>query len=385
MKVAMLSWESLHSIPVGGLAAHVTELAAALERKGHQVHVFTRMGPGQPEYQRIDGVHYHRCPYDQNPDFPTEIHNFCQSLTHHLFATEDYIGNFDLVHGHDWLTGQALSWIKWGRGRRTVWTAHSTEYGRCGNRFLGGHSERIRGLERETGWVADRVLAVSGAIRGELMWMYELPGEKIRVVYNGVSPHKWARWLDPGEVKARYGIGPLDPTVLYTGRMAYQKGPDLLLEAVPKVLASHPEAKFIFVGDGDMRGHLQGLAQANGWGGAVRFLGYVSEDELINLYNACDAVCVPSRNEPFGIVVLEAWSAGKPVVVTHSGGPDEFVWHDVNGYLVYQSPESIAWGLGTLMRDWDHARWMGHNGRVAVETAFCWDRIADRTIEAYWN
>lgn len=385
MKVAMLSWESLHSIPVGGLAAHVTELAAALERKGHQVHVFTRRGPAQPEYQCIDGVHYHRCPYDQNPDFPTEIHNFCQSLTHHLFATEDYIGPFDLVHGHDWLTGQALSWIKWGRGRRTVWTVHSTEYGRCGNRFLGGNSDRIRGLERETGWVADRVLAVSGAIRGELMWMYELLGEKIRVVHNGVSPHKWARWLDPGAVKARYGIGPLDPTVLYTGRMAYQKGPDLLLEAVPKVLAVHPEAKFIFVGDGDMRGHLQGLAQANGWGGSVRFLGYVPEDELINLYNACDAVCVPSRNEPFGIVVLEAWSAGEPVVVTHSGGPDEFVWHDVNGYLVYQSPESIAWGLGTLMRDWDHARWMGHNGRVAVETAFCWDQIADRTIEAYWN
>jgi len=73
------------------------------------------------------------------------------------------------------------------------------------------------------------------------------------------------------------------------------------------------------------------------------------------------------------------------VVVTHSGGPDEFVWHDVNGYLVYQHPESIAWGLGTLMRDWEHARWMGHNGRVAVETTFNWDRIADQTLWAYWN
>jgi glycosyltransferase involved in cell wall biosynthesis len=94
---------------------------------------------------------------------------------------------------------------------------------------------------------------------------------------------------------------------------------------------------------------------------------------------------VPSRNEPFGIVVLEAWAAGKPVVVTHSGGPDEFVWHDVNGYLVYQNPESIAWGLGTMMRDWEHARWMGHNGWVAATNAFSWDVIGDRTAEAYWN
>jgi len=385
MRVAMLSWESLHSIAVGGMAAHVTELAAALERKGHEVHVFTRMGPNQRHYERIDGVHYHRCPFNLHPDFPTEIHQFCQSLVHHVFATEDYIGPFDLVHGHDWLAGRALTWIKAGRGRRTAWTVHATEYGRCGNQFHGGNSERIRGIERETGWAADRVIAVSNATRGEVMWMYEFPGGKIRVVHNGVSAHKFERWLDPGPVKRGYGIGPTDPTVLYTGRMAYQKGPDLLVAAVPKVLNNYRNAKFIFVGDGDMRAHLEGISRGNGCDGSCRFLGRIPDDELIRLYNACDAVCVPSRNEPFGIVVLEAWSAGKPVVVTHSGGPDEFVWHDVNGYLVYRNPESIAWGLGTLMHDWDHARWMGHNGWVAATSAFSWDVIADRTLEAYWN
>lgn len=65
-RVAMLPWESMHSIPVGGLAAHVTELAGALQRRGDGVHVFTRMGEGQPRYSCIGGVHYHRCPFDPN-------------------------------------------------------------------------------------------------------------------------------------------------------------------------------------------------------------------------------------------------------------------------------------------------------------------------------
>ena len=94
-------------------------------------------------------------------------------------------------------------------------------------------------------------------------------------------------------------------------------------------------------------------------------------------------MCVPSRNEPFGIVILESWSAGKPVVCTRNGGPEEFVWHNVNGLKVFANPDSIAWGLGTLFQDFEWARWMGRNGRVAAETAFTWDAIAQQTLAAY--
>src|SRR5690349_21637470 len=101
MRIALLSWESLHSISVGGVAAHVTELGAALERKGHEVHVFTRMGPGQSRYERVDGVHYHRCPFSLVPDFIDEINGMCRSFVHHFCETENYIGPFDIVHAHD--------------------------------------------------------------------------------------------------------------------------------------------------------------------------------------------------------------------------------------------------------------------------------------------
>src|SRR5271165_6206886 len=110
MRIALLSWESLHSIAVGGVAVHVTELAAALDRREHEIHVFTRQGQSQPGYAFVDGV----------------------------LAVEDTVGSFDVVHAHDWLASNAAVWIKEGRGRKAVLTMHSTEYGRNGNRFLGG-------------------------------------------------------------------------------------------------------------------------------------------------------------------------------------------------------------------------------------------------------
>jgi glycosyltransferase involved in cell wall biosynthesis len=385
MRIAMFSWESLHSIAVGGVAAHVTELSAALQRKGHEVHVFTRPGYGTSSIGPRDGVWYHYCGFDLCRDFVDEIMNQCRSFVYHFFQTEDYIGHFDVVHSHDWLAAKAMSWIKRGRPDHLgIFTMHSTEFGRCGNVFFDGESARIREIEREATYSADRVIAVSGALKREMMWMYNLPDWKCWVIHNGVPMHHYEGWINPEYVKCRYSIGPTDPTVLFSGRLSKQKGPDLLLESIPWLLKYYPRAKFIFSGDGGMRSALEWRAGQLGIGHAVRFLGYRNGQELTDLYKAVDAVCVPSRNEPFGISILEAWSAGKPAIATQNGGPGEFIWHNVNGLLIWPQVDSIGWGIGTLFTDFEWARWMGRNGRIAVETAFSWDRIADRTVQCYY-
>ena len=383
MRIAMLSWESLHSIAVGGVAAHVTELAASLERAGHDVHVFTRLSVGQKHYEQIHGVHYHRCPMNLAMDFVDEVNGMCSSFAHHFAGVEDSVGEFDVVHAHDWLAVNAMIWIKQGRGRRGVLTMHSTDYGRSGNVFHGGQSERVRHQERAGTYWADRVIAVSHATREELMWMYEVPGDKVDVVYNGVSMHRFAGELDQGAVKRRYGIGPTDPTVLFCGRLVQQKGPDLMLDAVPQVLQFHPNAKFVFAGDGHLRHALEQRTNDLRIGHTVRFLGHRDGGELIELFKMCDALCVPSRNEPFGIVVLEAWSAGKPVIATMNGGPNEYVRHGVDGLKIYPQRDSVAWGLETLFQDWNHARIMGGKGRESVAASFTWDVIAGKTIAVY--
>lgn len=384
MRIALFAWESMHSISVGGVAFHVTELACALERKGHEVHVFTRLGAAhQPWYERIHGVHYHRCPFSPAHNFVEEIGNMCRSFVQSFFETEAHIGRFDVIHAHDWLSSNALVWIKESRNYKSILTIHSTEYGRCGNNFFDGNSGRIRDHERHGTYCADSVISVSNALKNEIMWMYNLPDNKVSVIYNGINYRNYDGWIDAGAVRRIYGIGPMDPVVLFVGRMVYQKGPELLIEAVSHVLEYYNNAKFVFVGDGEMKCGLEEKTRHMGLSHATRFLGYVNGWRLADLYKASDIVCIPSRNEPFGITILEAWSAGKPVVASQYGGPGEIVWHEVNGLKIYPNVDSIAWGIGTMFKDFEYARWMGRNGRIAVESCFSWDIIADQTLDVY--
>jgi len=381
LRIALFSWESLHSLAVGGVAPHVTELAAALQRAGNEVHVFTRMGNGQQHYEVIDEVHYHRCPFDLNPDFMAEMGNMCRSFAYHFFRTENVSGNFDVIHGHDWMTANAIAEIRNARSKKTVFTLHSTEYGRCGNVFHDGKSKDIRNLEWYGGFAADKIITTSETINKEAKWIYNFEDWKIAVIPNGVSVHKFDGFIDPwGNVKKWHGVGVWDPVCLFVGRMAFQKGADLLLEAIPSALNSFPDAKFFFIGDGYLRSRLEQRAGQLGVQHATRFPGYVLEGDLINFYKACDVVCIPSRNEPFGIVALEAWAAGKPVVVTHNGF--DYVWHDVNGLKVYDNPNSIAWGIKSIFGDLERAKWMGTNGRKTAE-GFSWDNIARMTMGVY--
>jgi len=383
MRIALLSWESLHSIAVGGVAVHVTELAAALDRRGHEIHIFTRQGQSQPGYDFIDGVHYHRCPFALSTNFVDEVNNMCRAFVDAVLGVEDTIGSFDIVHAHDWLASNAAVWVKEGRGRKAVLTMHSTEYGRNGNRFLGGQAARVQQHERHGTYCVDRVITVSDQLKAETRWLYEVPDWKVRTIYNGVSTHQFDYAVDAGEVKRRYAMGPLDPMILFVGRMVVQKGPDILVRTVPSILRHYPHAKFVFVGDGHMKEDVCRIGHQLGVAHAMRVLGVVRGRELINLFKACDVVAVPSRNEPFGIVILEGWSAHKPVVSTKRGGPAEFVWHEVNGLHVDDTPESVAWGLGTLIADHDRCRWMGRNGRATVDAAFSWDNIAEQTEMVY--
>ncbi len=383
MRVALFSWESLHSINIGGLGVHVTELAAGLERRGHDVHVFTRRKQDQSHYDRIDGVHYHRVDHGISDNFVQCMDWMCKAMAHRFYEVTSMIGKFELVHAHDWLTGNVLKYISDGFGTPGILTMHSTEYGRDGNVFHDGFASWIRDTEYAACNHAKIIISISGFLAEEIQRIYGVHHSKIHVVPNGVAYHHFNGYLEPGPVKARYGIAPLDPTILAVGRMIAQKGMDLLVEAVPMVLGYFPSAKFIITGDGPEKEGLVNRANQLGVGHAIRFLGSLSRGEYSELMRSIDILALPSRNEPFGIVALEAWAAGKPVVATTAGGPREYVWHNVNGFLVDANPGGLAHGIGSLLADHDHCRALGRNGRIAVEEKFNWDTVASYTEGVY--
>jgi len=383
MRVALFSWESLHSINIGGLGVHVTELAAGLERRGHEIHVFTRRKQDQSHYDQIDGVHYHRVDHGISDNFVQSMDWMCQAMAHRFHEVTSMIGKFELVHAHDWLTGNVLKYISDGFGTPGILTMHSTEYGRDGNVFHDGFASWIRDTEYAACNHAKMIISISGFLAEEIQRIYGVHHSKIHVVPNGVAYHHFNGYLEPGPVKEHYGIAPLDPTILAVGRMIAQKGMDLLVEAVPMVLGYFPSAKFIIAGEGPEKEGLINRANQLGVGHAIRFLGSLSRGEYSELMRSIDILALPSRNEPFGIVALEAWAAGKPVVATTAGGPREFVWHNVNGFLVDANPGGLAHGIGSLLADHDHCRALGRNGRVAVEDRFNWDTVASYTEGVY--
>lgn len=383
MRIALFAWESLHSIFMGGLGVHVTELAAGLERRGHEMHVITRRGPEQGEYECVDGVHYHRIDHGLTENFVVSMDMMCQAMAHKFHELTTYVGAFDLIHAHDWLTGNAMKYVMDGYGTRGILTMHSTEYGRDANNFFDGFAKDIRDTEAAACYHADAIISVSNFLADELQRIYEVPAEKIHVVPNGVNFSAFDGMIDPAAVKTRYGIGPMQPTIFAAGRMSMQKGMDQLVEAIPMVLASYPETKFVISGTGPEKDGVVNKAYEMGLQDHCVFLDTLKRSDYIDLMRAIDICAVPSRNEPFGIIILEAWAAGKPVVATNAGGPREFIWHDVNGFLVDSCPEGLAHGLGSLLADHDHCRALGANGRRAVEEQFNWDNVSSYTEGVY--
>jgi len=371
LKIAIFCWESLYAERVGGLARAATHLAETLAMS-HEVHFFTR---GAIQDQTIKGVQYHYCQPGGN-----NIVEYCDSMSRGMvenFLRWDKPRKFDFLHFNDWHAVQALHTLQ---DRNTILTYHSTEYGRSGNQFGDWWEyKEISGKEWYGGLIAKRVTAVSATLKNEVMHLYNVPDWKCDVVPNGVVPREFRAEIDAGKVKQAYGIHPFAPLILFIGRLVYQKGPDLLIEAVRKVCQHHWDARVIVAGDGDMRQFLAERAKDL----PVNFVGYIPDSEYVRLLNACDLVVIPSRNEPFGLVLLEAWSAEKGVVASNVGGLSENIDAFVDGVKVEPEPDSLAWGIDSVMDDPENAIALGKRGRKKVDRMFLWGPIGKKITETY--
>jgi glycosyltransferase involved in cell wall biosynthesis len=385
LTVMMLTWEFPPRI-IGGISPHVYYLSRNLAKNGVKVYVVTCDFPGAPQHEVVDGVEVFRVDSYKNPspDFATWVYLMNVNMQKEAAALVNSIGeNVDIFHAHDWLVANAGIGLKHVFRKPFLTTIHSTEIGRRN----GIHFDYERMIHETEAWLtyeAWRVICCSEYMVSHVKWAFGLPTDKLIMIPNGVDAEVFTRMEqeDLSSFRNKFAL-PEEKIVLLVGRLVYEKGVHVLVNAVPKVLEK-VNAKFIIVGNGYMKEQLSNIVKNIGLAHKVHFTGFVDDETLRKLQKCADVSVVPSLFEPFGIVALEAMAAKSPVVVSDTGGLAEIVEHDVTGVKVYaNNPDSLAWGITKVLLDENFANLIKANAYKKVQEKYNWNKIAQQTRTNY--
>jgi D-inositol-3-phosphate glycosyltransferase len=402
-RVAMIS---LHTSPLdqpgtgdaGGMNVYVLELARRLAERDVEVDVFTRATGSAlaPVVEVSDGIrvrHVSAGPYEglTKHELPAQLCVFAREV----LRTEAYNspGYYDLVHSHYWLSGQvgALARDRW--GVPLVHTMHTM--GKVKNAALaaGDTPEPMARLigEEQVVAAADMLVANTDDEAKQLLDLYDADPGRVEVVHPGVD---LSTFRDVGMSAARSRLGlPADGTVItFVGRIQPLKAPDVMLRAVALLLERRPDLRTSLTvavvggpsGSGlDHPDSLVGLAEELGIDRLVRFVPPVAQDELVDWYSASSLVCVPSYNESFGLVAIEAQATGTPVVAAAVGGLTTAVRDGRSGLLVADHvPASYAAAFDRVLNEPGLHQALSV-GAEAHAQQFGWDRTADQMVKVY--
>ena len=383
-RILILSWEYPPLIE-GGLARHVRKLSEQLVQQDVEVHVLTRGDGAMPAEQEQCGVHVHRVP---EPGKPRDLDEFVAWIEHmnaDMLAAGAELGEryaFDLVHGHDWLVATAGDQLAKRLDCPWVVTIHATEYGRHQGWVDKHPQSHIHGVETWMANSADAVITCSHYMRDHVADIYGLDEARVAVIPNGIDPLDLQPIEDLDALRARFAA-PHERLVLLVGRLVYEKGFQIALEALPGVIERLGDVRFLVAGSGTAESELRAQADALGLTEHGTFLGWIGDDVLHSLYRIADLTVVPSIYEPFGLVALEAMASGCPCIVADTGGLREVVPNEQVG-LRFESrdPTSLAGMMERVLSD-DALR-----DRLVAEASehvlrFDWGDIARQTAEIY--
>jgi glycosyltransferase involved in cell wall biosynthesis len=287
----------------------------------------------------------------------------------------------DVFHAHDWLVADVGVGLKHVFRKPLLTTIHSTEIGRRN----GIHFDYERMIHETEAWLtyeAWKVICCSNYMVSHVRWAFGLPEDKLIMVPNGVDAVVYAKNDALSGFRGKFAL-PEEKIVLFVGRLVYEKGVHVFVDAIPKVLEK-VNAKFIIVGNGYMKERLSNIVKNMGFANKVMFTGFIDDDTLRKLQKCADVSVVPSLFEPFGIVALEAMAAKSPVVVSDTGGLSEIVDHDVTGVKVYpENPDSLMWGITKVLLDDAYADLIRSNAYKKIQEKYNWDKIARQTEAVY--
>ena len=343
MKVLMLGWE-LPPHNSGGLGVACINLAQALSEQGAEIDFVVpytapheqitfmnvlsattldplhRYGIGAYNSQYVDDSLPHQDASTKQISIREVQHDYCEFVSKYLMEYKP-----DVVHAHDWLTFEAGVLAKKNYGIPLVAHVHATEFDRSG----GNHGNPVvESIEREGLLLADKVIAVSKATKDLIVKKYQIPADKIDVVYNSLDQKFIDKvyQYDDDDYKYLEAMKALGYTIVSTvGRFTVQKGLANLMKAAAGALSVNPKLIFVFAGDGEQRQELLALSAHVGISRNVVFTGFIRGKQLRDIYEVSDIFVMSSVSEPFGLTALEAAHHGNALILTKQSGAFEIM------------------------------------------------------------
>ena len=336
MKILMLGWE-LPPHNSGGLGVACYQLCKALSKRGASIDFvlpytadhdvdFMRINPAHP--QDVNEVLQAGIAYDSFEYVLTTGETVRKDIMEQASIYEEAVGRiverteYDVIHAHDWLTCRAGMRAKMLSGKPLIVHVHSVEADRSGKAH--GGNPLVREIEGLSMLMADRIIAVSEHTKRTLMREYDIPADKIEVVYNCFDTSTLVAAEGSNEYAYLERMKQQGYRVIVNvGRLTIQKGLPNLLQALKLVVERAPKTLLVLVGSGEQRDELVQQAADLGVAGNVIFTGFLRGKRWRDAYEVADLFVMPSVSEPFGLVALEAIGYGTPALISRQSGVAE--------------------------------------------------------------
>lgn len=361
----IIYWTEQYWPSIGGLEVLGTRYCTALKQRGYDVHVITSHGNNPlPDEDEHLGVPIHRFPFYQAL-VKRDIELLLTTRMRLNKLWNDL--NPDLVH-MGVIAPSTFFLLQKMQGATTPLVINM-QLGALTSQQGEHDSIMEKAIEAAT-WVT----TVSKSILDETRDRVPAKADQCSVIYNALEPPE----LEPEPIDTD------NPTLLCLGRLMPVKGFDIAMRALPKVLERHPNARVIVAGDGAERQNLEQIVNELGLQKAVEFLGWVQPDDVPALLNRATIGVFPSRDEPFGLVALEAGLMKRPVVATRVGGLPEVVDDGVTGLLVPpEDTDALAGAINEMLNAPARMIKMGEAGKQKAARDFSWDRYMQEYEDLY--
>lgn len=369
----------------GGAETHVKSIKKELNDLGYSVEVYTSDLYKEFPFTRLEDVENNRNVKRHRAfSLPGDLHYiFYPSLLKSLASSD-----FDIYHAHSYgyFHVNAGALFKHIKDRPFVLTPHYhpewSMWGGKKRKFIRGVYDSL--IAQKVIDSADRIIGVSRNEMKLLKDKLDVPEEKIRIIPNGIEEEEFTPIRDGNLFREKYGIK--DELVLFTGRLATNKGLLTLVESMCEVLEEYPDTTFALVGEDEgMKSKIIEKAEKLGVRDSLLITGYIEDyDVFKSAYSAADVYVLPSEYEAFGIVLLEAMMCETPCIGTNVGGVPEVIEDGKTGYIVdYKRSEHLSKNMIHLLDDDQKRRMMGKAGRKRVLKKFTWERVAQQISDVY--